>query len=253
MTKKIRLRSPGVSSATRVASSNCFGCARRNGAQKSSSRSCAPTASAISLRPWPADTQNRPDDASMILSPRSFHRYIPSARTTICGSALNSRFGVNGIQYSSSEMRFVAAWSWIVSSAWPIVVSFASSARVRAGRWRPARRVLGSTPNRTPLRPECGGTGAPRRPPRCCRGPEIHPNPILSREIPCASASRKRSRSSKIASASCRAACASSRRTATPSSSSAMPGRASAWTTTRTARRARPSSPRPPRCSPPPT
>ncbi len=59
----------------------------------------------------------------MILSPRSFHRYIPSARTTICGSALNSRFGVNGIQYSSSEICFVAVWSWIVSSAWPMSVS----------------------------------------------------------------------------------------------------------------------------------
>ena len=73
-------------------------------------------------RPWPAETQNRPDDASMILSPRSFHRYIPSARTTICGSALNSRLGVNGIQYSSSEICLAAAWSWSVSSAWPIVV-----------------------------------------------------------------------------------------------------------------------------------
>ena len=65
--KKMRFKSPGVSSATRVASSNCFGCARRNGAQKSSSRNCLPTASAISLRPWPAATQNSPDEASMIL------------------------------------------------------------------------------------------------------------------------------------------------------------------------------------------
>ena len=45
---------------------------RVKGAAKSSSRSCAPTASAISLRPCPALTQNRPDDASMIRSPRSF-------------------------------------------------------------------------------------------------------------------------------------------------------------------------------------
>jgi hypothetical protein len=68
------------------------------------------------------------DEASMILSPRSFHRYIPSARTTIWGSDLNSRFGVNGIQYSSSERRFDTACSWIVSSAWPIVFSFLRSA-----------------------------------------------------------------------------------------------------------------------------
>ena len=146
LTKKMRLRSPGVSSATRVASSNCLGCARRNGAQKSSSRNWAPTASAISLRPWPAETQKSPDDASMILSPRSFQRYIPSARTTICGSALKSRFGVNGIQYSSSEMRFDATCSWIVSSAWPIVFSFVG---VRAGRASatPGRHMLGSTSN----------------------------------------------------------------------------------------------------------
>ena len=77
LTKKMRLRSPGVSSATRVASSNCLGCARRNGAQKSSSRNWAPTASAISLRPCPAETQNSPDDASMILSPRSFQQIHP--------------------------------------------------------------------------------------------------------------------------------------------------------------------------------
>ena len=31
---------------------------------------------------------------------------MPSARTTIFGSALKSRFGVNGIQYSSSETGF---------------------------------------------------------------------------------------------------------------------------------------------------
>ena len=72
---------------------------------KSSSASCVPTASAISFRQWPALTQKRPDDASISRSPRSFHRYMPSARTTIFGSSLKSRFGVNGIQYSSIEMR----------------------------------------------------------------------------------------------------------------------------------------------------
>jgi hypothetical protein len=46
----------------------------------------------------------------------------------MCGSDLKSRFGVNGIQYSSSEMRFDAACSWIVSSAWPIVFSFVGAA-----------------------------------------------------------------------------------------------------------------------------
>ena len=109
LTKKIRLRSPGVSSATRVASSNCLGWPRVNGAMKSSSRSWAETASAISRRPWPALTQNSPDEASISRSPRSFQRYMPSARTTILGSCLKSRLGVNGIQYSSSEMRFDTA------------------------------------------------------------------------------------------------------------------------------------------------
>ena len=36
---------------------------------------------------------------------------MPSARTTIFGSCLKSRFGVNGIQYSSSEIWRAAAWS----------------------------------------------------------------------------------------------------------------------------------------------
>ncbi len=117
----MRFRSPGVNSATRVANSNCFGWPRVNGATKSSSMSWRPTASAISRRPWPAATQKRPAAPSRMRSPRSFHRYIPSARTTIFGSCLKSRLGVNGIQYSSSEIRRVAAWSRKLSSAWPIV------------------------------------------------------------------------------------------------------------------------------------
>ena len=77
--------------------------------------------------------RRRVDDLVAAVVPQ----YIPSARTTICGSALKSRFGVNGIQYSSSEMRFDAAWSWIVSSAWPIVVSLRSECR---GVAAPTRR-----------------------------------------------------------------------------------------------------------------
>ena len=42
---------------------------------------------------------------SRMRSPRSFQKYMPSARTTIFGSRFHSRFGVNGIQYSSSEIR----------------------------------------------------------------------------------------------------------------------------------------------------
>src|SRR5215831_15883187 len=135
LTKKMRLRSPGVSSATRDASWNCLGCPRVKGAMKSSSRSCAPTASAISLRPCPALTQNSPEEPSMILSSRSFHKYIPSARTTILGSRLKSRLGVKGIQYSSSEswcdwtcsLGLVSAWAMRLS---PVV---ARSKSLRGG------------------------------------------------------------------------------------------------------------------------
>src|SRR5437773_9233734 len=48
---------------------------------------------------------------------------MPSARTTIFGSALKSRLGVNGIQYSSSETWRGCAWSRRVSSAWSIEIS----------------------------------------------------------------------------------------------------------------------------------
>src|SRR5687768_4730605 len=100
---------------------------------KSSSASCVPTACAISFRQWPAFTQKRPDDASISRSPRSFHRYIPSPRTTIFGSPLKSRFGVNGIQYSSIESVLEAIASWILVSAWPIVVSCGSVSRAGRG------------------------------------------------------------------------------------------------------------------------
>src|SRR6266581_1682275 len=56
---------------------------------------------------------------------------MPSARTTIFGSALKSRLGVNGIQYSSSEIWRGWGWSRSVSSAWSIGVSLL---------WRLARR-----------------------------------------------------------------------------------------------------------------
>src|SRR5689334_22908514 len=45
---------------------------------------------------------------------------MPSARTTIFGSCLKSRFAVNGIQYSSRESARLAAASLTVESAWPI-------------------------------------------------------------------------------------------------------------------------------------
>ena len=72
LVKKMWSRSPGVSSAMRVANSNWRGWPRVNGATKSSSRSCALTASAISRRACPAATQNSPAAPSRILSPRSF-------------------------------------------------------------------------------------------------------------------------------------------------------------------------------------
>src|SRR6185437_8620965 len=45
---------------------------------------------------------------------------MPSARTTIRGSALKSRFGVNGIQNSSRDSGFCAAWLRSLNSAWPM-------------------------------------------------------------------------------------------------------------------------------------
>src|SRR3974377_1685639 len=45
---------------------------------------------------------------------------MPSARTTILGSCLKSRFGVNGIQYSSSDSARFAAVSLTVESACPM-------------------------------------------------------------------------------------------------------------------------------------
>src|SRR5260370_145966 len=48
---------------------------------------------------------------------------MPSARTTSLGSALNSRFGVDGIQYSSSEIGFACERPESVNSAWPMEVS----------------------------------------------------------------------------------------------------------------------------------
>src|SRR5881396_4056708 len=54
---------------------------------------------------------------------------MPSARTTIFGSDLKSRLGVNGIQYSSSEIRRGCSWSRSVNSAWPIVISSCGKSR----------------------------------------------------------------------------------------------------------------------------
>src|SRR6516164_10968577 len=47
---------------------------------------------------------------------------MPSARTAIFGSDLKSRFGVNGIQYSSSDSGDAFGWSRNLNSAWPIVL-----------------------------------------------------------------------------------------------------------------------------------
>ena len=224
-----------MSSATRVASSNCFGCARRNGAQKSSSRSCLPTASAISLRPWPAETQNRPDDASMILSPRSFHRYIPSARTTICGSALNSRLGVNGIQYSSSEMRLRRGLvlDRQFGMAHRGLLRIAPGCAARGGAGRHCARI---NPESYTFVTGMRRAQVPRGP----ASPRLRCDPPTARRISHAHRRSERDqgpRKSRRPRAGERAG--SWWPTATRSSSSTTPGRASAWTTTRTARRAR--------------
>ena len=173
----------------------------------------------------------------MILSPRSFQRYIPSARTTICGSALNSRLGVNGIQYSSSEM--LLRRGLVLERQFGVAHGGLLSGRpaVAAAGQRRGGVVLGSNPQSYTFATGMRHGRARRRP----RRPAAHlaSIPHFPGETPCASASRRRSRSSKTASASCPAACASWSRTATRSSSSTTPGRASAWTTTPTARPAR--------------
>jgi hypothetical protein len=83
---------------------------------KSSSRSCAETASAISRRQCPALTQNSPDEASISRSPRSFQRYAVRSRDYL-RIELELAVGREGIQYSSIEMVFVASLSVSLSSA----------------------------------------------------------------------------------------------------------------------------------------
>ena len=258
--KKIRLRSPGVSSATRVASSNCFGCAAQERRDEIELAQLAADGLGDLLAAVAGvdaeQARRRVDDLSR--RGRSSSTSLPRGRPS-CGSALNSRLGVNGIQYSSSEMRFVAAWSWIVSSAWPMVVSGSAVPRIPAGGAAGGGVVLGSIHNPTPLsRRAVPG----HRPPASrhrrfepSRRVDHHATPRfpIEEQPPCASASRKRSRSSKTVSASCPAACASSWRTATRSLSSTTRDRASGWTTTPTARPGRRSSAPPPRCSPRPT
>ena len=74
------------------------------------------------VRPWPALTQNRPDERrSACRRARSRGTCLPRARPS-SGRALKSRFGVNGIQYSSSEVggRRLS----VTRRGWPIVVSW---------------------------------------------------------------------------------------------------------------------------------
>src|SRR6185436_17666228 len=69
---------------------------------------------------------------------------MPSARTTILGSDLNSRFGVNGIQYSSSETWVSGDLSRRLVSACPIRFSSSPAKPTpRLGRRRAVAAVLG--------------------------------------------------------------------------------------------------------------
>ena len=161
---------------------------------------------------------------------------MPSARTTICGSALNSRFGVNGIQYSSSEMRFVRGLflDREFGMAHRGLLRRASARVSRATTRTPRRHMLGSTSNRTPLRPGCG---TPRRLARRSLPGAIVPTCKPIREIPMRVGVPKEikvleNRVGLVPGSVRELVGARPRR----SSSSTTPGRASAWTTTRIAR-----------------
>jgi hypothetical protein len=106
-----------------------LGCARRNGAQKSSPQLGADGAE-ISAPVSGVDAES-PDDASMILSPRSF-RNTPFRPDDHLRIALNSRFGERHPVFV--ERNAPTTCSWIVSSAWPIVLSFAGSAQCATRR-----------------------------------------------------------------------------------------------------------------------
>src|SRR5258708_20146301 len=75
---------------------------------------------------------------------------MPSARTTIFGSALKARLGVNGLQSSSSETWRGWGWSRSVSAAWYIGVSLLLAAGAAALNRKPQ---FTSNPNE-PLQPE---------------------------------------------------------------------------------------------------
>ena len=78
-------------------------------------------------------------------------------------------------------MRFDAAWSWIVSSAWPIVVSFVG-ARLPHGRRRPGGAMLGSTLESYTFATAAAAAPAPAMPRRRARG--IRRRTSTLREIP---------------------------------------------------------------------
>src|SRR5512140_1937165 len=86
---------------------------------------------------------------------------MPSARTTIFGSALKSRFGVNGIQYSSSDSGVAVAAPWIFNSAWPIVSSWRCDVAVQypGGASVADGTGLKSAVNRTPSPPGPAAAG----------------------------------------------------------------------------------------------
>ncbi len=74
LTKNVTPRSPGASSAISAAVRMAGGCAAAQFVAKDICFICAAAASAMSSRPWPMFTQNRPARPSMYRRPLSSHR-----------------------------------------------------------------------------------------------------------------------------------------------------------------------------------
>ena len=128
---------------------------------------------------------------------------MPSARTTILRVVLEVAVRRERHPVFVERNALRAAWSWSVSSAWPIVVSCRRRSRMRclAAYARSIESLLLCDRVRHVACPRGGFRDvASHRP-----------------EIPCASAFRRKSRSSRTASASRPASCANSSRTATRS------------------------------------
>ncbi len=132
LTKKIRLRSPGVSSAMRVASSNCFGMRAQErraevelpqlGAYRVGDL-LAPVAGGDAEQP-----RRRVDDLVAAVVPE-VHPFRADDHLRI-GLEFPVRRERHPVLVERNALR--TACSWIVSSAWPIVVSFVGFAQRRA-------------------------------------------------------------------------------------------------------------------------